>query len=527
MYQSFNIKKLVAFVLATVIICSTFVSAVILSNKPEVFAADSQKVISLQIDNPNMTIDGQTTEIDSGYGTKPLIVDGRTLVPIRAIIETAGGTVDWNQDTKEVTLKYNENVIRLVIDSTDTYLNDKAEKLDVAPAIINNRTMLPIRFISESFGFDVNWDAETKTIEITVKSEETTETTIETASSEETTDPSVTEEETASATSHQVDDSTAPVVYMTKDISSEGLMNIYNQLGFKPEGNVAVKLSTGEAGGHYYLDPNLIKNLVQKVNGTIVESNTAYGGSRIETAVHMQVAKDHGFTDIANVDIMDQNGSIELPVSDKAVNLKYDVVGADYNKYNSMIVLSHFKGHAMGGFGGAIKNISIGISSPRGKNYIHSGGHSETGFNNDSYKENFADAKVKTSDEVRNNFMKIASLGTQDQFLESMAEAAQAVHNDKQKNGGIIYISVMNNLSVDCDCDSNPAEPEMHDVGILASTDPVALDQACVDIVYNTPRKESGALIERIESRHGIHTLEHAEEIGLGSRNYNLVSIDK
>lgn len=524
MYQSFNIKKLIAFVLATVIICSTFISAVMLSNKPEVFAADSQKVISLQIDNPNMTIDGQTSEIDSGFGTKPLIVDGHTLVPIRAIIESVGGSVEWNHDTKEVTLKYDNNVIRLVIDSTEAYLNDKTEKLDVAPAIINNRTMLPIRFISEGFGFNVAWDSDTKTIEITVNTtdnkEETEETTINTTNSQE-------ETEETTAMDHRVNDQNAPVVYMTKDISPEGLMNVYNQLGFKPQGNVAVKLSTGEAGGHYYLDPNLIKNLVQKVNGTIVECNTAYGGSRIETAVHKQVAKDHGFTDIADVDIMDENGSIELPVSDKAVNLKYDVVGADYNKYNSMIVLSHFKGHAMGGFGGAIKNISIGISSPRGKNHIHSGGHSETGFNNDSYKENFADAKVKTSDEVRENFFKIAALGTQDQFLESMAEAAQAVHNDKQKNGGIIYISVMNNLSVDCDCDSNPAEPEMHDVGILASTDPVALDQACVDIVYNTPRKESGALIERIESRNGIHTLEHAEEIGLGSRNYNLVNIDK
>lgn len=524
MYQSFNIKKLIAFVLATVIICSTFISAVMLSNKPEVFAADSQKVISLQIDNPNMTIDGQTSEIDSGFGTKPLIVDGHTLVPIRAIIESVGGSVEWNHDTKEVTLKYDNNVIRLVIDSTEAYLNDKTEKLDVAPAIINNRTMLPIRFISEGFGFNVAWDSDTKTIEITVNTtdnkEETEETTTNTTNSQE-------ETEETTAMDHRVNDQNAPVVYMTKDISPEGLMNVYNQLGFKPQGNVAVKLSTGEAGGHYYLDPNLIKNLVQKVNGTIVECNTAYGGSRIETAVHKQVAKDHGFTDIADVDIMGENGSIELPVSDKAVNLKYDVVGADYNKYNSMIVLSHFKGHAMGGFGGAIKNISIGISSPRGKNYIHSGGHSETGFNNDSYKENFADAKVKTSDEVRENFFKIAALGTQDQFLESMAEAAQAVHNDKQKNGGIIYISVMNNLSVDCDCDSNPAEPEMHDVGILASTDPVALDQACVDIVYNTPRKESGALIERIESRNGIHTLEHAEEIGLGSRNYNLVNIDK
>ena len=164
-----------------------------------------------------------------------------------------------------------------------------------------------------------------------------------------------------------------------------------------------------------------------------------------------------------------------------------------------MIVLSHFKGHAMGGFGGAIKNISIGIASQNGKNYIHSGGHSESSF----------------------------SGGTQDQFLESMAEAAQAVHNNKQDNGGIVYISVMNHLSVDCDCDANPAIPEMHDVGILASYDPVALDQACVDIVYNTNLEESGALRERIESRNGIHTLEHAAKIGLGNRSYNLVNIDE
>ena len=319
MYQIFNIKKLIAFVLATVIICSTFISAVMLSNKPEVFAADSQKVISLQIDNPNMTIDGQTSEIDSGFGTKPLIVDGHTLVPIRAIIESVGGSVEWNHDTKEVTLKYDNNVIRLVIDSTEAYLNDKTEKLDVAPAIINNRTMLPIRFISEGFGFNVAWDSDTKTIEITVNTtdnkEETEETTINTTNSQE-------ETEETTAMDHRVNDQNAPVVYMTKDISPEGLMNVYNQLGFKPQGNVAVKLSTGEAGGHYYLDPNLIKNLVQKVNGTIVECNTAYGGSRIETAVHKQVAKDHGFTDIADVDIMGENGSIELPVSDKAVNLK-------------------------------------------------------------------------------------------------------------------------------------------------------------------------------------------------------------
>ncbi|MCD8180850.1 MAG: DUF362 domain-containing protein [Firmicutes bacterium] len=297
---------------------------------------------------------------------------------------------------------------------------------------------------------------------------------------------------------HRTDDEEDPVVYFTSDISSEGLIEIYSYLSFEPEGNVAIKLSTGEAGNTNYLDPNLIKDLVQSVDGTIVECNTAYGGSRASTAVHMQTAEDHGFTAIADVDIMDADGSIQIPVSDAAENLEYDIVGSHYENYDSMIVLSHFKGHAMGGFGGAIKNTSIGVASSEGKVYIHSGAHSTTSW----------------------------SGGTQDQFLECMAEAAQAVYNDRQENGGIIYISVMNHLSVDCDCDSNPAEPEMHDVGILASYDPVALDQACVDIVYNTDDSESGALQERIESRNGIHTLEHAEKIGLGSREYQLVNID-
>lgn len=287
-------------------------------------------------------------------------------------------------------------------------------------------------------------------------------------------------------------------VYITKDISSEGLMKIYNQLQFTPQGNVSIKLSTGEAGNTHYLDPNLIKNLVQSVNGTIVECNTAYGGSRANTAMHRQVVQDHGFTAIANVDILDADGTMELPIYENAVHLKHDIVGANYANYNSMIVLSHFKGHAMGGFGGAIKNISIGLASSNGKIYIHSAGASDTSW----------------------------SGGTQDGFLESMAEAAQAVHNDRLNNGGIVYISVMNHLSIDCDCDGNPAEPEMHDVGILASYDPVALDQACVDIVYQTPQEESGSLIERIESRNGLHTLDHAEAIGLGSKKYNLVNID-
>ena len=237
---------------------------------------------------------------------------------------------------------------------------------------------------------------------------------------------------------------------------------------------------------------------MQSVDGTIVECNTAYGGSRSSTAMHRQVAEDHGFTAIADVDIMDENGSIQIPVSENAVNLDYDIVGANYANYDSMIVLSHFKGHAMGGFGGAIKNISIGVASSSGKNYIHSGGHSDTGWGG----------------------------GTQDQFLESMAEAAQAVHNDKQNDGGIVYISVMNHLSVDCDCVGNPAASEMDDIGILASYDPVALDQACVDLVYAQENGDGRALVERIESRNGLHTLEHAAAIGFGSREYELVSID-
>lgn len=282
-------------------------------------------------------------------------------------------------------------------------------------------------------------------------------------------------------------------VYLTRDISSRGLMNIYQRLGFEPQGNVAIKLSTGEAGGSYYLSPDLIRELVQSVNGTIVECNTAYGGSRSSTEAHRQVAEDHGFTEIANVDILDENGSINLTVPN-GQHLEYDMVGANYENYDSTIVLSHFKGHAMAGFGGAVKNISIGFASSNGKSLIHSAGTRTSGFGGAS----------------------------QDDFLESMAEAALAVATDKGDN--IVYISVMNNLSVDCDCDSNPAEPDMHDIGILASTDPVALDKACVDLVYEAEDGES--LIQRMESRNGIHTLEYGAEIGLGNLNYEIVNID-
>lgn len=286
-----------------------------------------------------------------------------------------------------------------------------------------------------------------------------------------------------------------PAVYMTSDISPEGMMKAYQALGRTLSGKVAVKLSTGEAGNTHYLDPNLIKDVVLLVDGTIVECNTAYGGSRASTEMHKQVAEDHGFTAIADVDIMDEEGSMELPV-EGGTHLTENLVGAHFANYDSFLVLSHFKGHAMGGFGGAIKNISIGIASSSGKNRIHTAGNSDTSFLG----------------------------GNQDDFLESMAEAAKSVSDSLDGGNNIMYISVMNHLSVDCDCDGNPAAPDMHDIGILASHDPVALDQACVDLVYAAP--DGASLIKRMESRNGIHTLEHAEAIGLGSRQYKLVSLD-
>ncbi len=287
----------------------------------------------------------------------------------------------------------------------------------------------------------------------------------------------------------------APAVYMTTDLSPRGLMAVYEALAWQPTGKVAVKLSTGEAGNKYYLSPDLIKELVQRVEGTIVECNTAYGGLRSRTAMHLQVAEDHGFTAIADVDIMDAEGSIPLPV-EGGVRLTENLVGANFAKYDSCLVLSHFKGHEMAGFGGALKNISIGIASSEGKAWIHSGGTSRTNMWG----------------------------GKQDPFLESMAEAAKSVSDALGKGERIVYINVMNYLSVDCDCNGSPAKPDMHDIGILASADPVALDQACVDLVYAA--QDGKSLIARMESRNGLHILEHAESIGLGSRAYTLVSLD-
>lgn len=287
------------------------------------------------------------------------------------------------------------------------------------------------------------------------------------------------------------------VVYMTTDISPEGLMAVYEALGWVPSGSVAVKISTGEPPASNYLRPELIADLVRSVDGTIVECNTAYGGSRAETAMHYQVAKDHGFTDIADVKILDEDGSMSLPVEGGSV-LSENYVGAAFADYDSYLVLSHFKGHAMAGFGGAIKNISIGLGSSEGKSWIHSGGTSLTN----------------------------PWGGKQDAFLEAMAEAGKSVSDYLGNGEYIVYINVMNRLSVDCDCDGNPSEPDMHDIGILASTDPVALDQACVDLIYEQKDGDGASLVKRMESRNGLHTLEHAEEIGLGSRTYELVNID-
>lgn len=288
-----------------------------------------------------------------------------------------------------------------------------------------------------------------------------------------------------------------PLVYMTTDISPEGMMAVYEALGWMPTGKVAVKLSTGEPPASNYLRPELIADVVKEVDGTIVECNTAYGGSRAQTAMHYQVAEDHGFTAIADFQIQDENGSMTLPVTG-GTRLTENYVGAAFDDYDSYLVLSHFKGHSMAGFGGAIKNISIGLASSQGKAHIHSGGTGGSMWGSE-----------------------------QDAFLESMAEAGKSVSDYLDNGEKIVYINVMNRLSVDCDCDGNPAEPDMHDVGILASTDPVALDQACVDLVYAEKDSEGASLVRRIESRNGLHTLEHAAGIGLGSREYQLVKIDE
>jgi uncharacterized Fe-S center protein len=299
-----------------------------------------------------------------------------------------------------------------------------------------------------------------------------------------------------SQTTGQTDSEDAPVVWFTADISAEGLVRVYDALGWEPAGKVAVKISTGEPPSSNYLRPELIGDLVRKVDGTIVECNTAYGGSRASSAMHRQVAEDHGFLDIADFDLLDEDGEVEWPVTG-GKRLTRAIVGSHAENYTDWLILSHFKGHAMAGYGGAIKNVAIGMSSPSGKVYVHTAG-------------------TKTSGSIW--------YSDQDAWLEALGEMVTGVR-DHVGAEHIVYVNVMNRLSVDCDCDGNPAEPDMHDIGILASADPVALDQACIDLVYQA--SDSASLVKRIERQNGLHTLEHAEKIGLGSRTYRLVSIDE
>ena len=297
-------------------------------------------------------------------------------------------------------------------------------------------------------------------------------------------------------------------VYFTKEITPESLVWIYKALGVEATGRVAVKISTGEGGNPHYLKPPFIRGLVEEVNGTIVECCTAYGGTRQDPQKHWETIHEHGFDSIFAVDLMDEFGEIRIPIKDKT-HLKYDIVGNHLPNYDFMINLAHFKGHAMGGFGGVMKNASIGVASTAGKCYIHTAGKS-------------VDPATAWSKE------NLAVGPTQDLFLESMAAAAQAVHD--YFGGQVIYINVMNNMSVDCDCDGHPAKPELKDMGIMASLDPVAVDQVCLDKVFEykgKPGDDNKPLIQRINRQHGTYITDYAEKIGLGSKKYELINIDK
>ena len=305
-------------------------------------------------------------------------------------------------------------------------------------------------------------------------------------------------------------------VYLTRDISPEGLLAIYKALGVPATGRVAIKMSTGEGSNPNYLKPELVKDLFTEVNGTLVECNTAYGSGpgnerdeRNSSENHWKVIERHGFLKYFKVDIMDEEAEMPIPVRD-TTHIKCDLVGAHMANYDFMIALNHFKGHPMGGYGGALKNLSIGCASQNGKAYIHSAGK----------MEKLDMDKLWTPEYI----------GDQDGFLESMAAAAQAVVEYFEQKQGIIYISVMNNMSIDCDCVDFPEPVKLEDYGILASTDPVALDQACIDIINRqevTATNDPTDLLSRIDQQHGVHTIEHAEKIGLGTRQYTLVSIDK
>ncbi|MDE6010818.1 MAG: DUF362 domain-containing protein [Muribaculaceae bacterium] len=303
----------------------------------------------------------------------------------------------------------------------------------------------------------------------------------------------------AKSEKEQVETDSIPTVYYIKDITPENIVKVYDALGRKADGKkIGIKISTGESNKSNHLDTALIADFVRLVNGTFVECNTAYAGNRNSTEVHLRTAKEHGYTDLAGIDILDADGDMEIPVVGGR-HLTKDIVGKHMTDYDFMVVLSHFKGHQMGGFGGALKNISIGLGSSAGKAYIHSAG------------------KTANVDSIW------ATRAEQVDFIESMAEAAKAITDHYGDH--ILYVNVANRLSVDCDCNGNPAAPEMGDLGVFASLDPVALDRACVDAVMNSDDPGKEHLIERINSRLGTKILDHAEELGVGSQKYRLVTI--
>ena len=283
-------------------------------------------------------------------------------------------------------------------------------------------------------------------------------------------------------------------VYFTEKITSESLLEIYKKLNMDLKGKVAVKVHSGEKGNQNYLKPLFYKELIDYVNGTVVECNTAYEGERNTTEKHLKLLENHEWTKYFNVDLLDEKEEIALSVNNPKY-IKENYVGKNIENYDSMLVLSHFKGHPMGGYGGALKNISIGLASSHGKANIHGAGKPD---------------EMWTADH--------------DSFLESMAEAAKTIID--YEKGNMVFINIMANMSVDCDCCAVAEDPCMKDIGILASTDPVALDQACIDLVYNSKDSGKDHLIERIESRNGLLTIKTAEEIGVGTRKYELIKID-
>lgn len=289
-------------------------------------------------------------------------------------------------------------------------------------------------------------------------------------------------------------------VYFTKEITNESLVKIYNELGIELKGKVAVKLHSGERGNQNYLHPELVKDIIDRVGGAVVECNTAYDGARNTTDKHQKLMTEHGWSKYYKVDIMDSEKPdlvLDIP---NGKTIKKDYVGGHLPNYDSILVLSHFKGHPMGGYGGALKQLSIGFASSAGKTYIHTAG------------------KTTEPNKLWDN------VAEQDKFLESMADAAFAVHNKFKEN--IAYINIMKNISVDCDCCAVAEDPCMQDIGVLASLDPVAVDKACLDLVYNSNDKGKERLIERIESRNGIHIIEASINLNFGTTDYKLINID-